>query len=114
MYGTSGMKYEMTAVVCENGHLISGDWSDFRLNPKEYCPECGAKLITNCPHCNAIIPGNICTEHKHYDYYEEEEKIEIICTHRATQREIPAFCGKCGKPYPWAKKSMENSRIGFE
>ena len=113
MYGDSKYKYVMTAVVCENGHLISGNWSEFRLNPKKYCPECGAKLITSCPNCNAFIPGDIYVEH---DSGYEEDAPSMLCIHRATQDDIPAYCGECGKPYPWTENSLGTSQkreIGF-
>lgn len=47
-----------TAQICQNGHVIN---STVELEPNQisnYCTECGAKTIMECPNCSSPIRGD--------------------------------------------------------
>lgn len=45
------------ALICESGHLISGNCS-FPVKSVKYCPQCGSPCISSCPSCGAPIHGD--------------------------------------------------------
>lgn len=82
------------AQVCMNGHVITkyaGTMPEFN---KTYCPDCGEKTITACPHCNMQIQG----------YYHTPG---VICIGPSEEKRPPAFCHQCGKPFPWTDRNIE-------
>jgi hypothetical protein len=48
----------MTALICLNGHIITGDLEHCLEDNKKYCNECGATTIKNCQHCGQKIDGD--------------------------------------------------------
>lgn len=90
------MTHFLTAQVCANGHMIT---PSVELNPElkqDYCSKCGAKTITNCPHCNAPIRGEL------YD-----DDIAII----GPQPVVDSYCTNCGNPYPWTESALESTAL---
>jgi hypothetical protein len=51
---------------------------------QSFCPECGAPKVANCLHCKALIPS--------------------------FTRARPAYCGACGKPYPWTETALSAAK----
>jgi len=49
-----------------------------------FCPQCGARKVPHCPHCKALIPTFV--------------------------NGRPAYCGACGKPYPWTESALEAAK----
>ncbi len=81
------------AEVCPNGHVST---SSVDANPEcreEYCSKCGEKTITHCPNCNETIRG-----------YYECGVIVIGATFTP-----PAFCHKCGSPFPWTQRKIDSA-----
>lgn len=83
-----------TQQVCVNGHQITDGIHRRPHLGRKFCPECGKPTITQCPACNAPIPG-----HVHYQH-------ALV----AFSESVPAFCGNRGEPYPWTKARIENFR----
>jgi hypothetical protein len=53
-----------------------------QLQPDPFCPKCGAPTITDCEHCqNQIKSGR-----------------------------RPAYCVKCGKPFPWTESTIATAK----
>lgn len=77
--------------VCLNGHQISIR----NEGSSQYCPECGASVISLCPECNHPIPG---------DY-----KIDGILDLTKHKIPVPNYCEDCGQPFPWTKSAIESS-----
>lgn len=76
-----------TAAVCPEGHVFS--WF---LDPSEeigFCRKCGGAILTTCPQCNAILPG-------------DGEMLKWVPYH--------AYCGSCGKPYPWTASDINRAK----
>ena len=70
-----------TAYICENGHAISAKTGEC---PYTFCPQCGARIISKCPACNAVIRGVV----------DDTWSFAFNYT-------VPAYCPDCGKPFPW-------------
>lgn len=85
-------RYE-TAQICENGHVLT---SCFSSTDREvaFCPECGAKTITACPHCGKPIRG-------HGVY------VGVIAM---SHYQRPSYCHACGKPYPWTERALSRAK----
>ncbi len=83
-----------TAQVCLNGHIINHSFEKYPVHNKKFCPECGEPTITNCPECQAKIPGAI-----HYSNVSG-----------AIDYDLPAFCSECGKPYPWTISRLKAAK----
>jgi hypothetical protein len=49
------------------------------LQPDPFCPKCGAPTLTTCEHCKQVM--------------------------KAGPR--PAYCTKCGKPFPWTEIAIQ-------
>lgn len=76
-----------TAAVCAEGHVFS--WF---LDPSEeigFCRKCGGAILTTCPACNAILPG-------------DGEMLKWVPYH--------AYCGSCGNPYPWTASDINRAK----
>ena len=65
---------------------------------RKFCERCGEATITACPSCSQPIPG----------YYLNSALI-------GSSYEPPAFCGDCGKPFPWTERRLDAAReLAFE
>jgi hypothetical protein len=90
------------AVYCRNGHFIGfmpeasyRGYGPGRLRQiaeeqyfqeverQNFCTECGESSLIACPSCETVI------------LYE-----------RQGRRQRPAYCGVCGKPFPWTEQSL--------
>ena len=91
------------ALVCANGHLLTGDAKEDRENVHKFCPKCGAKAIEACPNCDGIIPG----DHYYEDWHGQLQQGEQI-------RAAPRFCGQCSAPFPWTESALEAARLLIE
>ena len=85
--------------ICLNGHLVGFDFvSPIRpgLNQKAdpFCERCGQPAIVQCPACNSEITRHTLTL--------------ASDAHRA--HEVPSFCRRCGKPYPWTERRLQAAR----
>jgi hypothetical protein len=86
------------AVYCLKGHFVGilnevirgRSWHETKIlleNPREpkqlprFCTKCGAMNVSACQHCQVAIE-------KQYP------------------GEIPAYCGGCGKPFPWTETAL--------
>ena len=78
------------SAICTNGHKIS-DLLETPHYAYKCCEKCGKQIITACPSCNEPIRGRVKSDF-------------LIVTPEAT---IPAYCRKCGAPYPWTKSALE-------
>ena len=78
------------AQICANGHATNASTRSMPQFNQDYCDKCGANTFTACPACNTPIRG---------EYY-TPGVIGISCY------EPPAFCYKCGKPFPWTEGRM--------
>lgn len=74
------------AFICENGHPIS---TANATCSQKHCSECGARIISQCKHCQAMIEGH---EYGVSGYYR-----------------VPKYCNGCGKPYPWVIAAVEST-----
>jgi hypothetical protein len=86
------------AQICLNGHVVTAMAGHVPERMRNFCEDCGAATITECPSCDQSIPG----------FYLNSA---IIGSHY----EPPAFCGDCGKPFPWTERRLEAGReLAFE
>lgn len=79
------------AQICLNGHVITDAVKEFPQHSKKFCDTCGARTITNCPHCNTEIQG----------YYNVEGVLSV------SEYEPPKFCPNCGNSYPWTETKIQ-------
>jgi hypothetical protein len=82
----------INAYICENGHQLHERLKETGPDSAA-CPDCGAKILTNCPHCNAemMVTRTIMRS--------TDGKTELII--------VNSYCNKCGEPYPWTKRSLD-------
>lgn len=80
---------EYKLAICSNGHEYSA-YVELDETVNKFCTVCGEKLITQCPHCDAFIPG--------YRGYKG-----IISVWRGPHE---AYCESCGKPMPWTERAL--------
>lgn len=78
------------AAICTSGHCISSAVSS--TSKDNYCPICGAPVITKCPECKTSIRGS-------YD------NIYGIAAKYTT----PSYCYHCGAPFPWTRAALDST-----
>lgn len=90
------MEKYYNAIICKNGHVISaiGD------NTDKFCKICGSETITACTQCQTPIRGKICND------------MLLI----GINYELPAYCYKCGAPFPWTVSALDAAKeiINFD
>ena len=91
-YGDESSSRRDTALVCENGHWITGHTEDLVPPPPRFCERCGAPTMHTCKLCYARIPG---------DFSNSVVLGEIT---------PPAHCTNCGQPYPWREAALERAK----
>lgn len=79
--------YTDTALICENGHIINSCMVEYPEYNSDYCEKCGSKAISTCPNCKKAIDG-----YRHMSGFIGSLEIEL-----------PSYCKKCGKPFPWTE-----------
>lgn len=98
---SNGTWYDLMQ-VCLNGHMITEYGKSHPENLKKFCPSCGIETITNCPGCNAEIPGK-----KHIP------GVFAI----GSKMLPPEFCSSCGTKFLWTtqkKKSVSEKENHLE
>lgn len=120
------MKHEILyhqALVCEYGHLITGNLSAFADSPAEHCPQCGQKCISACPSCGAPIHGDCYALHAvpeksaagsvwDESYATRSREPKGLTEHTIEPCTVPSYCHACGSPYPWTSTLLlEAGRI---
>jgi hypothetical protein len=83
-----------TAQICLNGHVTTSMSGTYPQRMRKFCENCGEATTTACPSCGQSIPG----------YYLDSSVIG------GPPYEPPAFCGDCGKPFPWTERRLEAAR----
>lgn len=82
-----------TAQICKNGHIIVGNLENFSERSAPYCSICGEKTISQCENCGEKIRGDF----PQYPY-------------TIFLRKPPAYCHKCGHPFPWTESALQATR----
>ena len=98
-----------TAQICENGHIITIRYNSEPYSRKDFCPECGAKTFTKCPHCHKPLQGSlvqkelVITQIRGYfdDYQKDNDVYEDV--YYDDKFKFPNYCYNCGEPFPWTK-----------
>jgi len=90
MYNNQNSDYTDVALICENGQIINDCMKEYPEYNSAHCEKCGAKAISNCPHCNKSIDGK-----RHIDGF-------IGCS----EIDLPSYCKHCGKPFPWTESKL--------
>lgn len=80
-------KYKLA--ICLNGHEYNA-YVGLEETVDKFCPKCGERIITECPHCNAFIPGYV-----EYD--------GVISSWNGPHE---AYCETCGNPLPWTERTL--------
>jgi len=83
-----------TAQICLNGHSINSMAVSSPERNQNFCDKCGAKTITDCPHCKHCIRG----------------KYHISGAFHFSEFHPPKFCHHCGQPYPWTESTIEAAK----
>ena len=81
---------------CPNGHMLYWEEGE-AVEEKTFCSTCGETHLTHCLSCSAQL-GNA---------FDAMKMASAGKPWSFPKR--PAFCGKCGKPFPWT--SAEHQRI---
>jgi hypothetical protein len=84
-----------TAAICLRGHVVTADVDEHPRAATKFCSECGAAVITRCPHCEAPIQG-------HY-FPPGVRAVGGVLN-------APSFCSACGKPFPWVAEKLSAAR----
>ncbi len=79
-----------TAQICPNGHVTNKMAASSPEFCQPFCAKCGEATITSCPSCKASIRG----------IYHSPGVIGFFNYSR------PAFCFKCGSPFPWTERKQ--------
>ena len=87
------------AQICENGHVLNGYAQTHPQRNQKFCSRCGKPTLIACPACHAPIRG----KYHHPDV--------VNATRMQT---APAFCHKCGQPYPWTSERLATARAIVE
>ncbi len=75
--------------ICLNGHC---KFSAHHIDSKEFCEECGAQMIDRCQWCGSTI---------------KEWVLRDVVIVGEIQYQRPAYCRKCGNPYPWTQSAIK-------
>lgn len=105
------------AQICKAGHVSN---IYMKLHPErnaEHCLICPEETISMCPSCNTPIRGghySLVTWSTTYAGSIISPKDPQIRTHyqdltTLDNYQIPAYCHKCGNPYPWTKSLLEEA-----
>lgn len=79
-----------SALICENGHVISS----YGATSQKYCTVCGKETVSLCPNCKASIRGQV------------DSTVVVMMNLPYTR---PNFCHECGHPYPWTEIILDNA-----
>ncbi len=79
------------AQVCLNGHVTNSMTEARPLHSVDFCAACGSRTLTKCESCSAPIRG------------EYHSRIQALY-------KAPAYCIKCGLPFPWTAARVEAAK----
>lgn len=79
-----------TAMVCENGHLITDRLELMPEVASQFCSRCSARTISECPMCSAAIRG-------------EYVAPGVVVASSNWRR--PTYCYSCASPMPWTTRA---------
>ena len=82
--------YYDVAQICENGHIVNSMAHDYPSSNQDHCDRCGTPTIMACPSCQTAIRGFF------------HDPIGLGSSYAT-----PAFCHKCGIPFPWTAASLQ-------
>ena len=82
--------YYDLAQICENGHVANSRARDYSDHNQVHCDKCGSRTITSCPGCETEIRG----------------KYHVPGVFGFDEYKAPAFCYKCGAPFPWTAAAL--------
>lgn len=74
-----------TMQVCLEGHVVNDSSRMMPAYSKNFCDDCGAKTITQCPKCGKDIPG----------------RRHLRGVFSTSSMEAPRHCQSCGNQFPW-------------
>jgi len=80
------------AAICTRGHIITSSLAWHPADP--FCGECGAEVLTKCPHCATGIRG----------FHDIEGGFVLA------EPEAPGFCFHCGQPFPWTAERLSAAK----
>jgi hypothetical protein len=83
------------AQICKNGHVVASTAGSSPQFRQDFCARCGAETLMACPGCSTPIRG----------HYEVPGVIDFTMRYRR-----PAYCFKCGKPFPWTEAALQAAR----
>ena len=78
------------AQIYENGHVANSCARDYPVRNQVHCDKCGSRTITTCPACETEIRGR----------YNVPSVVSL------SEYKAPAFCYKCGEPFPWTAAAL--------
>ena len=79
----------MTAELCLNGHVISGDVENEPEKTSKFCSQCGAETVHACPNCTVPLRG----DHIYHDTI-------------TWMIDTPKYCYSCGTAFPWTSAKI--------
>ena len=82
------------AQICENGHVVNSSAHNFPAHNKIRCDKCGSRTIMSCTNCKAQILG----------------KYHVPGVFGFSQYNAPAYCHRCGSPFPWTSIHINATR----
>jgi len=98
MRGSVRKGYDV-AQVCLEGHVVTSAIKAYPEDTADHCDKCGARTITACPECDTPIRG--AAIHGRNGWGPDS----VSPAYGA-----PAFCHKCGEPYPWTATRIESAK----
>ena len=102
--------FYQTAQICKNGHLRNADANTHSAKNEMFCSICGAEVISACTNCNSPIRGAyyiskpIYSSSLSHSHIKEFKNLKI-----SSSVEVPAYCYKCGAPYPWTESCLQTA-----
>ncbi len=94
---------DLFGIVCQQGHTHergeNAEVLEGVLVDRKYCERCGNVLLWECPSCSAPIRGG-----RRAQVPVHSSSIE------RTSWKAPAYCARCGLPYPWTQKRIDALR----
>jgi hypothetical protein len=90
------------AQICENGHIVNSSSRTLSELNKNFCPDCGARTLTECPACGEQIDGT-----KHMTVLAASRyRVDYSKSGGHRIYTPKPFCGECGAPYPWTERAQ--------
>lgn len=89
-FAMSDGRYD-AALVCANGHVVTSMLKSSPSHTRNFCEECGAETMAECPKCHHTIPGSYIPSH-----------VNLIYPY-----DPPKYCGNCGDAYPWTTRRIQ-------